>query len=165
MKNKRRFWTTTLLAWLVFIGIDFFFHASLLKSLWQDDIDTFKPETDLFVLIPFGYLSFLLLTLLVGYCFIKIFPTKPDGKQVFLFSLIFGGLYAASNLFGLYSYVNIPLKHLMAYNVVYFIEIVAVTFVFYKASYLTTIKKMVWYSILTFILLVILGIVIQNIIW
>jgi len=164
MKSRKRFLTTTLLAWLIFIGIDFFFHASLLKSLWQEDIDTFKPEMDLCILIPFGYLSFLLLTLLVGYCFIKIFPSKPGGKQALKFSLIFGGLYALSNLFGLYSYADIPLKHLIAYNVVYCIEILAVVFVFHKAIYRTTIKKMIGYSILTFFLLVIAGIIIQNII-
>ena len=164
MKSRSRFWTTTLLAWLVFIGIDFLFHASILKSLWQEAIGAFKPETDLYVLIPFGYLSFLLLTLLVGYCFIKIFPTKPDGKQVFLFSLIFGGLYAASNLFGLYSYIDIPLKHLITYNLVYFIEILAIGFVFYKASYRETIKKIIGFSILTFFLLIIVGVIIQNVI-
>ena len=164
MKSRKRFWTTTLLAWLILIGIDFLFHASILKSLWQEDIDTFKSEMDLFILIPFGYLSFLLLTLLVGYCFIKIFPSKPTRKQALLFSLIFGGLYAAGNFFGLYSYVDIPLKHLIAYNVVYCIEIVAVTFVFYKASYRVTIKKMIGYCIMTFFLLVIAGIIIQNII-
>ena len=164
MKSGKRFWTTTLLAWLVFVGIDFLFHASILKSLWQEEIDVFKSEKNLFVLIPFGYLSFLLLTLLVGYCFIKIFPTKPEGKQVLLLSLIFGGLYSASNLFGLYSYVDIPLKHLIAYNIVYFIEILAVVFVFYKASYRDTIKKIIGYSILTFFILVIVGVILQNMI-
>jgi len=31
MKSRKRFWITAILAWLIFIGIDFFFHASLLK--------------------------------------------------------------------------------------------------------------------------------------
>jgi hypothetical protein len=164
MKSRNRFWVTAILAWLVFIGIDFFFHASLLQSLWEEEIVAFKPSNDLFALVPFGYVSFLLLTILVGYCFTKMFPSKPEGKQVVKFSLIFGILYSLSNLLGLYSYVNIPIKHLVSYNLVYFIEILAIVFVFYKANYRESIKKIIWYSVLTFFMLVIVGIIIQNII-
>ena len=164
MINQRRFWSTALIAWIVFIGIDFFFHASLLESLWQDDIDSIKPKMDLFLLIPLGYLSFLLLTVLVGYSFTKIFQTEPNRNKALGFALIFGLLYSTSNLLGVYSYVNIPLKHLIIMNVIYFIEIAAVVFIFYKATYRKKLNRILWYSILTFFTLVIFGIVIQNII-
>lgn len=164
MINQRRFWSTAIIAWIVFIGIDFFFHASLLESLWQEEIDSIKPEMDLFVLIPLGYLSFLLLTLLVGYSFTKIFQTKPNRTKVLGFALIFGLLYSISNLFGVFSFVNIPLKHLIIMNVIYFIEISAVVFIFYKAAYRNKLNRVLWYSILTFFALVIIGIIIQNII-
>jgi len=163
MKHQRRFWGTVILAWIVFIGIDFFFHASLLKSLWQEEIDIFKPAIDLFILIPFGYLSFLLLTILVGYSFTKIYPSKPKRTQAIKFSLIFGLLYSVSNLLGLYSYLNIPIKHLAIYNLVYFIEISAVVFIFYKASYRRTLTKVIWYSLVAIFLLVFMGVIIQNI--
>ena len=164
MKNQGRFWVTAILAWIVFIGIDFLFHASLLKSLWQEDIDLFKPAMDLFIFIPIGYLSFLLLTLLVGYSFTKIYPSKPNKNQAIQFALVFALLYAVSNVLGLYSYVNIPLKHLMVNNGVYFIEIASVVFVFYKATYKNTLKKFVWQTLLAFFSMVFIGIVIQNLI-
>jgi len=164
MISQRRFWSTAIIAWIVFIGIDFFFHASLLESLWQEEIASIKPEMDLFVLIPLGYLSFLLLTILVGYSFTKIFQTKPEGIKVLGFSLIFGLLYSTSNLFGVYSYVNIPLRLLIIMNVIYFIEISAVVFIFYKTSYRKNVNRIIWYSLLTFFTLVIIGIIIQNII-
>lgn len=164
MISHRRFWSTAIIAWILFIGIDFFFHASLLESLWQEEIDSIKPEMDLFILIPVGYFSFLLLTLLVGYSFTKIFPTKPDRNKAIGFSLIFGLLYSIGNLLGVYSYVNIPLKQLVIMNVIYFIEISAVVFIFYKASNNKKLNRLVWYSILTFFSLVIIGIIIQNII-
>jgi hypothetical protein len=164
MINQRRFWSTVIIAWIVFIGIDFFFHASLLETLWKEEIDSIKPEMDLFVLIPLGYLSFLLLTVLVGYSFTKIFQTKPNRIKVLGFALIFGLLYSTSNLLGVYSYVNIPLKHLIIMNVIYFIEISAVVFIFYKAAYKRKLNRVLWYSILTFFALVIIGIIIQNII-
>jgi len=164
MINNRRFWSTAIIAWLIFIGIDFFFHASLLESLWKEEIESIKPEMDLFILIPIGYFSFLLLTLLVGYSFTKIFQTKPNKNKVIGFSLIFGLLYSVSNLLGVYSYVNIPLKHLIIMNAIYFIEISAVVFIFYKATYRKKLNRLLWNSILTFFALVIIGIIIQNIV-
>ena len=163
MINQRRFWSTAFIAWLVFIGIDFFFHASLLESLWQDEIDAIKPKIDLFLLIPLGYLSFLLLTILVGYSFTKIFQTKPNRNKVLGFALIFSLLYSSSNLLGVFSYVNIPLKQLIIMNVIYFIEILAVVLIFYIATYREKVNRIFWFSILTFFALVIIGIIIQNI--
>jgi len=164
MKNQRKFWGTTILAWIVFIGIDFLFHASLLEALWQEEIEIIKPTKDLFILIPVGYLSFFLLTVLVGYSFTKIYQEKPKSKEVVSFLLIFGLLYSTSNLFGLFSYVNIPLRHLIIFNIVYFIEISTVVFIFYKAFYRKKLNKIIWYSLLAFFLLIIIGIIIQNII-
>ncbi len=162
MQKQGKFWGTTILAWVVFIGIDFLFHASILESLWQEEIDSIKPTTDLFILIPMGYLSFLLLTILVGFTFTKIYPSKPEGMQVVRFSLIFGLLYSLSNLFGLYSYMNIPLKQLIIHNLVYFIEISAVVFIFYKSIYRKNLNKIIRYSLLAFFLLVVIGLIIQN---
>jgi hypothetical protein len=164
MIKQRRFWSTAIIAWMVFIGIDFLFHASLLKSLWQEEIEAIKPAMDLFFLIPIGYLSFLLLTLLVGYSFTKIYQSKPSRKEATVFSLIFGFLFSGSNFLGLVAYVDIPMKQLLLYNLVYFIEILTVFFIFYSTVYNTKIKKMVWYSILAFIILIVLGITFQNII-
>lgn len=163
MINNRRFWSTAIIAWIVFIGIDFFFHASLLESLWKEEIDSIKPEMDLFILIPVGYLSFLLLTLLVGYSYIKIFPTQPDRIKMLRFLLTFGLLYSVSNLLAVYSYINIPLEQLIIMNSVYFIEISAVVFIFYKAVYRKKTNRIIWYSILAFFALVIIGIIVQNI--
>ena len=97
MIKRRRFWITAILAWIVFIGIDFLFHASLLETLWQEEIELIKSAKDLFILIPVGYLSFFLLTVLVGYTFTKIYQEKPKRKEVIGFSLIFGLLFSVSN--------------------------------------------------------------------
>ena len=163
MINYHRFWSTAIIAWIVFVGIDFFFHASLLEYLWQKEIESIKPALDLFLLIPLGYLSFLLLTLLVGYTFTKIYASKPNRKEIIGFTLIFGFLFSASNLLALFSYVNIPLKQIIIYNVIYFIEISVVIFIFYKSMFRKKINKLIWYSILAFFGLVIIGIIIQNI--
>jgi len=53
---------------------------------------------------------------------------------------------------------------LVIYNLVYFVEITAVVFIFYKAMYRKKLKKVIWLCLLTFFLSVFVGVVIQNII-
>ncbi len=155
--------TAILIAWLLFIGVDFLFHASLLTSLWKEDIVALKSLENLSVLIPVGYLSFLLLTILIGYLFFRIFRSKPSVNQVLQFGFFFGILFSLSNLLGLYSFVEIPLKHLVLFNLVYFIEIIVVTLSLYFTLYSAKRRKVIWISVLVFFLLIFLGILIQNI--
>ena len=161
--NQKRFWISTLLAWLVFIGIDFLIHASLLDNIWKQEVSAIKSLEDLAILIPGGYLSFLLLTLLIGFVFIKIFPKQETFKSALRFGVIFGFLFSLSNLLGLFSYVRLPLDHLIFTNMVYFIEIIAVVLVYYSFLYPEKIKNKVWMPISLFFILVIIGVIIQNI--
>jgi len=151
------------MAWMLFIGVDFLFHASIFASLWKEDIAIFKSTKELTILIPIGYLSFLFLSVLIGYLFFRIFKTKPAIKEVLKFGLIFGLLFSLSNLLGLFSYVVIPLKQLLLFNLVSFIEIIIVALSLYFTSFAVNLKRVIWYTILCFILLLIIGIVIQNI--
>jgi hypothetical protein len=159
---KRRL-VAILLAWMLFIGVDFLFHASLFATLWKEDIPAFKSLENLALLIPSGYFSFFILTTLIGYLFFKIFKEKPAIKEVVKFGLIFGFLFSLSNLLGLFSYIAIPLKQLLLFNLVYFIEIIVVTLSINFIVFSTNLKKSIWLSVLTFIGLLIIGIVIQNI--
>lgn len=162
LNNKKRI-TTIVLAWLIFIGLDFLFHASLFSTHWSEDIAALKPLKDLALLIPAGYLSFLLLTALVGYVFFRIFKTKPELKKVVQFGFIFALLFSLSNFFGLFSYIDLPLKNLVVINFVYFIEILVVTISLYYTAFSSRLKKSILYTLLIFIGLIILGVVIQNI--
>jgi membrane-associated HD superfamily phosphohydrolase len=149
-------------AWLLFIGVDFLFHAGILSALWKEDIPAIKPQEELAVLIPVGYASFLLLTILIAFVFHRIYKEKPPIHAVWKFALIFGGLFALSNLLGLYSYIEIPFKHQFVFNIVYFIEIIVVTFTLYITLFSDKPRKIVIRSVLLFVLLVILGLVFQN---
>jgi hypothetical protein len=151
------------MAWLAFIGVDFLFHASIFESIWKEDIAIFKSTTNLTILIPIGYLSFLLLSVLIGYLFFRIFKIKPAIKEVFKFGLIFGLLFSLSNILGLFSYIDIPLKPLLLFNLASFIEIIVITLSLYFTMFAVNLKRVILYTILGFILLLISGIVIQNI--
>ncbi|MFO7979728.1 MAG: hypothetical protein R6V00_02705 [Candidatus Aminicenantes bacterium] len=161
MKTKE-FWITVFSAWMVFIGIDFLFHASLFETLWQGEIAAFKSQLDLFLLIPAGYGSFLLLTILAGWVFGLAFSKQPDRKRYLKTSLIFSSLFAASHFLALYSFIKAPLKHLLLFSAVYFIELFAVMTVFYRAVNTQRIHRVIVGSLSLFVALLIVGIVIQN---
>jgi len=151
-----------IVSWFIFIGVDFLFHASIFESLWKEDIPALKSLKNLALLIPAGYFSFLLLTSLIGYIFYRLFPIKPKVKEVLVFAVTFGTLYSLSNIFGLFSYVEIPMKQLIAFQFVYFVEIIAVSFCLNQILFSKNRKKDILISFLIFILLLILGIIIQN---
>lgn len=154
--------TSIILAWLIFIGIDFLFHASLFAGFWEEDLPALKTLNDLALLIPAGYFSFLLLTTLIGLVFFKVFSEKPSFWTVSKFGLIFAGLFSLSNALGLYSYIDLPLKQILVFNLVYFVEIISVTLFLYHFSFNLTLRKAVGYTALIFIGLVIVGVLIQN---
>ncbi|MDH3253361.1 MAG: hypothetical protein OEM62_00045 [Acidobacteriota bacterium] len=60
-----RFTKITLLAWLAFLGIDFFVHGALLAEWYQRGAPALLSLEQAFARIPLGYASFLLLTGLV----------------------------------------------------------------------------------------------------
>lgn len=162
MISIKKFLLTSLMAWLVFIAIDFICHASLLTRLWQNNLSAVKSQEDLFNLIPVGYAGFLLLTLLVGYLYMSRFKEKPPNKEAANFSLIIGLLLSGSNLLSSISYVNIHTYIQITFHFVYLIEILAVVFIFNRSLYSDKLKKHAWQYTALLFTLVFLGILIQN---
>ena len=160
---KRRFWASTLTALLLIIGIDFLFNASILKYVWQQEIAAIKPLEELALLIPAGYLSLLLLTILIGYIFTLVFREKPESKDVIRFATIFGVLFSLSGFLGSFSVLTIPVSTLALMNVVHFIEVFGIIIVYNDLFYDDRIRKKVLIWLCVFIILLICGVVIQNI--
>lgn len=160
--NKKRFIRSILIAWILFIGIDFVIHAAILENLWAEQLSAIKSALDLAILIPVGYFSFFLLTLLIGWLFVKIYKDKSSLADTFYFGIIFGLLFAGSNLTALFSYVNIPLKNLILYNIGYFVEILVVTYSIHKTYYGEKQKRHMIISLVLFFTLIFTGILIQN---
>ncbi len=61
----RRLIAIALLVWIAMIGLDFFMHAGLLARLYTEPSPFLLPPSRAFALIPLGYLSFLLLAILI----------------------------------------------------------------------------------------------------
>ncbi len=89
------------LGWISMLGIDFFLHAGLLAKLYAQPSPFLLPLEDAFRLIPIGYLSFLLLNVLILWLMIRL---EIAGWQRGLsFGLIIGGLIWGAMTLGLLS--------------------------------------------------------------
>ena len=112
---------------------------------------------------PCGLYKFFCLTILIGYLFINIYKEKPQLKEGVIFGIIFGGLYSLSNFLGSFSFIDISVFFLILTNIVYFIEIFGVVIVYNNLLYGNRFRKKIGIVILVFIVLLISGIIVQNI--
>ncbi len=60
-----RLMAVAVLAWIAMIGVDFFLHAGLLARLYTEPSPFLLPPLRAFALIPLGYLSFLVMAVLI----------------------------------------------------------------------------------------------------
>ncbi|MCW5519445.1 hypothetical protein J1N09_06325 [Aureitalea sp. L0-47] len=161
--RSSKLWINTFFAWLLFLGIDFICHAAIFANLWEESVPAFKSLNDLAILIPAGYGSFFLLTLLVTFTYSKAYPEPPSRTQLMQFTLIWAVLFSVANFLGSYSYLEVPIKHLIVINFVYFLEISSIIIVVYGLFHSEKKKRYRMWSVLLFFILIILGIVIQNV--
>jgi hypothetical protein len=143
--------------------IDFVAHATLLKPFWDREYSALKSLDELFVLIPFGYASFLLLTLLAGWVYARIYSVGGNVKKGIFFGVLFGGLFALSTFFAWYSAIELPLVFIFLISLVYFVEMFGVSLVFGYLYHPRSIKKRFWLVMAAVFLGLVIGVVIQNV--
>ena len=108
--EQKSFWHyvgLTLLSWLSVIGFDFLLHASILAPLYAEPHPFLLPPERAFALIPVGYLSFLIFTILVLWLMVKLEITTWKGGL--LFGLKLGALIWGAMVIGLISISSAPL--------------------------------------------------------
>ncbi len=91
----------TLLGWLSMIGFDFFLHAGLLARLYLTPSPFLLPATSAFRLIPVGYLSFLVLALILVWLMTRLQIRRAWPGAVF--GLQLGGAMWGALVLGLFS--------------------------------------------------------------
>ncbi len=97
----RRLVGLTLLAWLASVEFDFLLHGGLLAHLYVEPSQFLLPPKDAFRLIPLGYLSFLLLTILLVW--LANAMHVKGYKRGLLFGLKLGGSIWGALVLGLAS--------------------------------------------------------------
>ncbi len=160
--RRRRFWLTAFLAWLIFLALDFLAHATLLRSLWARDLAALKSPQELFRLIPFGYLSFLLLTLLIGALYVRLHPGGGSLRLGLRFGMSFGLIFAASNFLAWYSAFQLPMLFLALVNLVYWVELTAAGAVFGYLMPPPSVGRRGWLLAGMAFMILVAGIIIQS---
>ena len=93
--------TIAFLGWMSMLGFDFLLHGGLLAKLYVKTSPFLLPPQMAFKLIPLGYLSFLIMALLLTWLMLK---QKIKGKREgLIYGLKIGGLIWASQILGLAS--------------------------------------------------------------
>ena len=86
----RRLVSIVLLSWLSVIGFDFLLHASILAPLYAEPSQFLLPPDRAFALIPLGYLSFLISTVMLVWLTSRL--GIDTWRHGFIFGLILGAL-------------------------------------------------------------------------
>ena len=101
VKSSRNLSTITLLSWLSMLGFDFFLNAGLLSWMYLNPSPFLLPPERMFKLIPLGYLSFLLMAVLL--CWLMVSHDVFGRLEGSLFGLKLGGLMGGAGMLGIAS--------------------------------------------------------------
>lgn len=150
-------------AWLLTIGFDAFLHAGLLANLYLIEHPSLLGPHLAFRRIPFGYLSFLILTMSLYWLLSKL---RIHGVRAgFSRGLIFGSVVWGAFVLGLYSISTIPGNLLLAWWLGQSIELGIAGGVLSAAQSGVT-QKRIWLTIaILFVILIFLTVLLQSSGW
>ena len=161
VKHTRHLVKIGLLAWLSVIGFDLFLHAGVLAS-WYSEPSLFllSPE-EAFRLIPLGYLSFLMLIVLLVWLMPRL--GIAGWKSGLVFGLIVGALISCAGCLGLLSISTAPPVLLVGWFLGQTVELGIAGMVLGSGLATERLRPLLIKVILFFTVTVALGIVLQNI--
>ena len=145
---------------LSMLGVDFFLHAGLLASLYSKPSPFLLPPDEAFRLIPLGYASFLVLTVLLLWLMVNL---EVQGWQQGLeFGLKLGFLTWGGLMLGLLSISTADLKLLLAWWVGQSVELGIGGAVVGAGLKVKSLRPILVKVLIFIIILVVLTIVMQN---
>ncbi len=151
------------LGWLSMLAVDFFLHAGLLAELYTRASPFLLPPEDAFRRIPLGYLSFLILDVLLLWLMLKLDIRTWRGG--FAFGMILGAMIWGSLTLGLYSISRASPMLLLGWFAGQSVELGVAGAVIGSGLAGTSLRRLFLYVLSLLVTLVILTIVLQNIGW
>lgn len=147
--------------WIVTIAFDFFLHGGLLAKLYTQESPFLLPAEIAFKRIPLGYLSFLILCILLLWL-IKLLGIK-DRKKGFIFGLKLGLLAWGAFVLGLYSISTASVDLLLGWWIGQSLELALAGYL--MGAYFEGVKpkKIILWVVVFFITMLILTIFLQII--
>lgn len=113
--SRHRLVLIGLLSWFSMLGVDFFLHAGLLARLYARPGAFLLPPSDAFRLIPLGYLSFLLLEVLLLWLMLRL--GLRGWREGLSFGLRLGALVWGALALGLLSISSAELSLLVGWSI------------------------------------------------
>jgi len=150
-----------LLAWLAVIGFDLFLHAGVLATLYSEPSPFLLPPEEAFRLIPLGYVSFLMLIVLLVWLMPRL--GIAGWKSGLVFGLIVGALISGAGYLGLLSISTAPQVLLIGWFLGQTVELGIAGMVLGSGLATERLRPLLIKVIVFFIVTVALGIVLQNI--
>ena len=150
-----------LLAWLAVIGFDFFLHAGVLASLYSDPSPFMLSPEEAFRLIPLGYLSFLMLIVLLVWLMPRL--GVAGWKSGLVFGLIVGALISGAGYLGLFSISTVPPVLLVGWFLGQTAELGLAGMILGSGLATSRLRPLLIRVIVLFVITVALGIILQNI--
>jgi hypothetical protein len=160
MVKRRSPLSLTLIAWLATLGFDFFLHGGLLAGVYVRSDPFLLPPERAFALIPVGYLSFLLLTVLLVRLMDRLDLTGWRAGAVF--GLELGGLAWGALVLGLYSISTASPALLLAWFVGQTVELGIAGAVVGSGRAGTAIRRLFWIVLAFVLVMVLITIVMQS---
>jgi hypothetical protein len=161
MESKRNLISLTLIAWLAMLGFDFFLHGGLLSGVYLRSDPFLLPPERAFALIPVGFLSFLLLAILLVWLTTRMGLTGWRAGAVF--GLELGGLAWGALVLGLYSISTASPAVLFAWFVGQTVELGIAGAVVGSGRSGTAIRRLFWIVFIFALVMVLITIVLQSI--
>ena len=150
-----------LLAWLAVIGFDLFLHAGVLAGLYSEPSPFLLTPEEAFRLIPLGYLSFLILIILLIWLMSKL--GIIGSKAGLVFGLILGALIWGALCLGLLSISTAAPMLLVGWFLRQTVELGIAGMVLGNGLVTTRLRFLLIKVLMFFAVSVALGIILQNI--
>ena len=150
-----------LLAWLAIIGFDFFLHGGVLARFYSGSSSFLLSPEEAFRLIPLGYTALLLFIVLLIWLMPKLSIT--GWKPGLIFGLKVGVILSSASALGLISISTISITLITAWSLGQVIELGIAGIVLGSGLAVTRLRPLVVKVTAFFIIMFILGIVLQSI--
>ena len=149
-----------LICWLSMLGFDFFLHAGLLAKLYVRTSSFLLPVEGAFLRIPFGYLSFLILAIVLVWIMERLNINK--WQKGFWFGLKFGALLWGSFALGLYSISTIEMGLLFGWCIGQTLELGIAGMVAGAGIFGKSLRVVLKWVILFVVIMIIVTIILQS---
>ena len=160
IKSKRHLAAVWILAFIAIIGFDLFLHAGVLNRLYLNSGSFLLSSEEAFRRIPAGYLSFAIFETLVLWLMFKL--EIQGWKAGLAFGLIFGALVWGSLVLGLFSISTASPALLLGWFLGQTAESGIGGMVIGAGLWNERLRPLLFKVLIFFLIMVTLGIVIQN---